>query len=235
MKGLNCVAIRSAEINGLKERGVAFTGPAADSTPCLRARQAQYPLKYLKSGDRSFAPMSAETSSLAIATLEEGLRDLRNAWQGITSTFEDEIKRRVYVRDATFEQLKAPYYEDMKLLKTVIEESRKRPNFLSKTVTAVLSQRIQPKIDQLGFRMCTISWGSSPHHIDYTVINRVLALCKVESITQAGPSSQTSASESKRNARCSGAVHSSNPMTGRGGGDKNSTRIQEQDAQEEVF
>ncbi|KAH8101704.1 hypothetical protein BXZ70DRAFT_70763 [Cristinia sonorae] len=246
LKGLHCIAVRSTEIDEVSERGVPFTAPPAESTPCKRAREAQYPSKYLSSG--GFASFPAEAHSMAITTLERGTREMKDAWRQMFTLYALRIERRLQIRDARFEELTRPYYDDWNVATTLIKA------FWAGTprdrVRRQLSGKKTPRIEDLGFRMCSITWNEPPILLDCDAVcegaifsleggpSRVrdveLAPRQSEISADKHSSSVSSTSERRRNGEWSG-ISDFSKSTGRSGANRNSTRRPEGEIEEEVF
>lgn len=233
------------------QRGIEFTAPTADSVPCLRTRQAQYTSRRLVPGEQPSGTMLAETH-LQEQMLEEGRREMGDKWHQVVLSFRRDIERAVGIREATFETLQASYVEDMNAVEVAVINSSRRREPAKKTAATILSDELEihPRLDDLGFRMCTITWGAPPTHAYYDTINQVLALCKIASSRLPGPPedaseecddaesadipSQISSPEQKYSGERPQAKASSNTMTGEAYHNDRTLGL-EQDAQDEVF
>lgn len=207
------------------KRGILFTAPPDDSGPFLQARQAQYPPRY--SGSREHA-MSAANWSLAAATVDEGLKPVRDAWQKMLARFSDQIDRRIYVRDSPLDVLLKPYADRLVDLQKKLEGNLEKSDTMEagKTVTTWLARRDVP----IGYRMCTMTWGNPAEDFNNRTIEdakeqlkKAVAIAdgtytewsSLASDSEDGCTSEPSVSVANRNTRSPASLCPGCPQTGR--------------------
>ncbi|TCD68780.1 hypothetical protein EIP91_009793 [Steccherinum ochraceum] len=88
-------------------------------------------------------------------------------WKELEDALQSELQRRSKIRLANFNMLIRPYQEDMKVAKQLIKQHWAHTPLPKRQ--AVMSGK-EVRLDHLGFRMCTITWGRSSVALDYEAI-----------------------------------------------------------------
>ncbi len=140
------------------EHGVPFDHSTADASPSLRARQAQYPTNHLTSENNGefFKVMSAETRSLAVATLTEGTHEENKHTKKLFKHFCEEIERELLIRNIDTSGLVKMYELDVKIVQGMIKcEDEGIPRA---EIARFLQGAPEPRYGHLGFRL-SMNWS----------------------------------------------------------------------------
>lgn len=147
-------------IQQLMGDGAPFKPLPADTSPSARARQAQYPTKYLasESDEDFFKTMPPRIHSLAVATVAEGINEGKVYMSKLFNHFRAHVERVILIQSIDAAGLAKMYEQDVKVRWLMIKA--KSSGVSEAEIARFMEGQPEPRINHLGFRMA-ISYGPS--------------------------------------------------------------------------